>query len=162
MLSNEEKKAIHDLTTYPEFWVLDKVIKSAIDELRMKKIDRTFPIDPGVQALAKEDAIATIEEIFQTIGLLSDKPITPKSEGVEDPTVYAKFFTPWTGWTWYITEGEDQNGDYLMFGYTIGHDREWGYISLNELRSVTGPFGLKIERDIHFSPKKKSEIPDIT
>ena len=82
-------------------------------------------------------------------------------ENNPDPTVWTKFFTPWTGWTWFITEGEEQEGDYIMFGYTIGHDREWGYISLNELSSVTGPMGLKIERDIHFTPKKKSEIPEI-
>ena len=83
-------------------------------------------------------------------------------ENDKDATVYMKLFTPWTSWTWFITEGEDQNGDYLMFGYVIGQEREWGYFSLNELSSVTGPFGLKIERDIHFSPKKKSEIPEIS
>jgi len=82
-------------------------------------------------------------------------------EGDKDATVWMKLFTPWTSWTWFITEGEDRDGDYLMFGYVIGQEREWGYFSLNELSSVTGPYGLKIERDIHFSPKKKSEIPEI-
>jgi hypothetical protein len=82
-------------------------------------------------------------------------------EGNKDPTVYMKLFTPWTNWTWYITEGEDRDGDYLMFGYVIGHEREWGYISLNELKAVKGPMGLKIERDIHFSSKPASQISDI-
>jgi hypothetical protein len=82
-------------------------------------------------------------------------------EGNKDPTVYMKLFQPWGSWTWYITEGEEQDGDYLMFGYVIGFEREWGYISLNELSSVTGPFGLKIERDIHFTPKPKSQVSDI-
>jgi hypothetical protein len=82
-------------------------------------------------------------------------------EESKDATVWMKLFTPWTSWTWFITEGEDRDGDYLMFGYVIGQEREWGYFSLNELSSVTGPYGLKIERDIHFSPKKKSEIPEI-
>jgi len=82
-------------------------------------------------------------------------------ENDKDATVWMKLFTPWTSWTWFITEGEDRDGDYLMFGYVIGQEREWGYFSLNELSSVTGPYGLKIERDIHFSPKKKSEIPEI-
>src|SRR5947207_11682998 len=32
-------------------------------------------------------------------------------EGSKDPTVYLKFFTPWTSWSWFITEGEDRDGD---------------------------------------------------
>ena len=83
-------------------------------------------------------------------------------EGNKDPTVYMKLFTPWSSWTWYITEGEDREDDYLMFGYVIGQEREWGYTSLNELKSVKGPFGLKIERDIHFTPKPKSQVREIT
>jgi Protein of unknown function (DUF2958) len=82
-------------------------------------------------------------------------------EKEKDPTVWMKFFTPWTSWTWFITEGEEQDGDFLMFGYVVGHAREWGYVSMNELKSVNGPMGLKIERDIHFSPKKASEVSDI-
>lgn len=83
-------------------------------------------------------------------------------ESNKDPTVYMKLFTPWTNWTWYITEGEERDGDYLMFGYVIGQEKEWGYGSLSELESVKGPFGLKIERDIHFIPKPKSQIGEIT
>jgi len=82
-------------------------------------------------------------------------------EGNEDPTVYMKLFTPWTSWSWFITEGEERDGDYLMFGYVIGQEREWGYVSMNELKSVTGPGGLKIERDIHFTPKPKSQVAEI-
>ena len=82
-------------------------------------------------------------------------------EGNKDPTVYVKFFTPWGGWTWFATEGEELDGDFIFFGYVIGHARELGYFSLNELCSVTGPAGLKIERDIHFEPKPKSEVSEI-
>lgn len=82
-------------------------------------------------------------------------------DGNNDATVHVKFFTPWSNWTWYATEGEQQGEDFIFFGYVIGHEREWGYFSLNELQSVTGPFGLKIERDIHFSPKPKSKVPEI-
>lgn len=83
-------------------------------------------------------------------------------EDNKDPIVWMKLFTPWTSWTWFITEGEYRDGDYLMFGYVIGQEKEWGYISLNELTSVTGPFGLKIERDIYFTPKPKSQVKEIT
>lgn len=83
-------------------------------------------------------------------------------DGNKDAVVYMKLFCPWNQWTWFITEGEEQSGDYIMFGYVIGQEREWGYISMNELKTVTGPGGLKIERDIHFSPKPKSQVSEIS
>jgi len=101
------------------------------------------------------------EYVFFPDDLKAQIPKLYAQENVKDPTVWMKLFTPWTSWTWYITEGEDRDGDYLMFGYTIGQEREWGYISLNELSSVTGPYGLKIERDIHFTPKPRSQVSDI-
>jgi hypothetical protein len=82
-------------------------------------------------------------------------------EQTKDPIVYVKLFCPWNQWTWFATEGEQQDGDFIFFGYVIGQEREWGYFSLNELSSVTGPYGLKIERDIHFTPKPKSQVSDI-
>jgi hypothetical protein len=69
-------------------------------------------------------------------------------EQEEDKMVYAKFFTPWTNWTWYATEGSQQEDDFLFFGYVFGFEGEWGYFSLNELQSTKGPAGLTIERDL--------------
>jgi hypothetical protein len=99
-------------------------------------------------------------------GLFPDdvKATLPKlysQEKEKDPIVHVKFFCPWNQWTWYFTEGEQQGEDFIFFGYVVGLEREWGYTSLNELSSVTGPFGLKIERDIHFTPKPKSQVSDI-
>ena len=99
-------------------------------------------------------------------GLFPDdvKSTLPKlysQEGNKDPTVHVKFFTPDSSWTWYATEGEQQDEDFIFFGYVIGLEREWGYFSLNELSSVKGPMGLPIERDIHFTPKPKSQVSDI-
>ena len=45
-----------------------------------------------------------------------------------------------------------------MFGLVDGHEKELGYFSLKELESVRGPFGLPIERDIHWQPKTLEEI----
>ena len=78
--------------------------------------------------------------------------------------VHVKFFTPWSFWTWYATEGEpvlDENGneiDFHFFGYVEGLENELGYFSLNEIRSVRGPGGLRIERDKFFVPKPLKEI----
>ncbi len=70
-----------------------------------------------------------------------------------DRKVLAKFFTPWTSWTWYVLEGEaTEDGDFRFFGLVDGLERELGYFSLRELESVRGPFGLGIERDRHFTP----------
>ena len=76
----------------------------------------------------------------------------------KDPIVHVKFFTPDAGWTWFATEGQAEGDDFIFFGYVIGQEREWGYFSLNELSSVRGPFGLSIERDLHFQPAPMSEV----
>ena len=102
------------------------------------------------------------EYVFFPDDLKAQIPPLYSQENVKDPTVWMKLFTPWSNWTWFITEGEERDGDYLMFGYVVGQSKEWGYVSMNEVRSVKGPFGLKIERDIHFSPKPKSQVPEIT
>ena len=74
---------------------------------------------------------------------------------LEEHVAVAKLFTPWTNWTWYVIEydGQDQ-----CFGLVEGHDKEFGYFSLNELREVTGPYGLTVERDIHFAPTRVAEL----
>ncbi len=76
----------------------------------------------------------------------------------EEKKVIAKFFTPWTSWTWYATEfdGEDQ-----FFGLVDGLEREWGYFSLKELESTAGPAGLKIERDLYFGQPKIKDIAEL-
>lgn len=73
-------------------------------------------------------------------------------------TVHVKFFTPDSFWTWYVTEGQAEEDDFLFFGYVIGFEREWGYFTLNEMRAARGPLGLPIERDLHFRPAPISEV----
>jgi len=75
-----------------------------------------------------------------------------------DAVALVKLFTPWSSWTWHITEASRQGNDILMFGLVDGHERELGYVSLNELVSVRGPMGLAIERDLYWSPKKLGDI----
>jgi hypothetical protein len=67
----------------------------------------------------------------------------------------AKFFTPWTSWTWCATEYDP--ADRLFFGLVEGLETEWGYFSLDELEQVRGPGGLRVERDLHFTPKPVAE-----
>lgn len=77
------------------------------------------------------------------------------NEHEPDPLVQVKFFTPWTGWTWYATEFD---GDDTFFGLVEGLETELGYFSLSELESARGPGGLRIERDMYFEPTPLSQF----
>lgn len=79
-------------------------------------------------------------------------------EGASDPIIHAKFFTPDSDWTWYVTEGSEENDDFIFFGFVIGFEKEWGYFSLNELKTARGPLGLAIERDLYFEPQPFSMV----
>jgi hypothetical protein len=76
---------------------------------------------------------------------------------LEERTVHAKFFFPAGNWTWFVTEGEEDEGDFRMFGFVIGFEEEWGYFSLNELQSIKVN-GLTVERDLYFTP---GPFPDV-
>ena len=52
-------------------------------------------------------------------------------------------------------------GKQRSFGYLSifgDHRDEWGYLSLDELESVSGPFGIGIERDLYFRSRPISEL----
>jgi hypothetical protein len=72
--------------------------------------------------------------------------------------IVAKLFTPWTSWTWYVMNQDPADPAYLWGIVTNHHGLEVGSFSLDELASVTGPYGLKIERDYHFTPCTAREI----
>jgi hypothetical protein len=77
-------------------------------------------------------------------------------EAEADPTVYAKFFL--AGFTWYVTEGSEQEGDFLFFGFVVGLESEFGYFLLSELESVQTPLGLHVERDLTFREGKLTDV----
>ncbi len=68
----------------------------------------------------------------------------------------AKFFTPDSNWSWYVTEYDPV--ERVCFGLVEGFEKELGYFSLDELESIKGPLGLAIERDIYFEPTKIKEL----
>lgn len=88
--------------------------------------------------------------------ILNRLPKMGATEHQDDPVIQAKFFTPWTNWTWFAIEYEPEQE--LFFGYVKGFENELGYFSLAELESLQGPLGLRIERDIHFEPTPLSQI----
>jgi hypothetical protein len=99
-----------------------------------------------------------------------EKSIPPlySQEENPDPQVVAKFFNPCGAATWYILEGSwkgevgDPDEDFIMFGLCdlgMGYP-ELGYVSLKEMKAVRLPFGLGIERDLHWTPKPLSIIKE--
>ena len=78
------------------------------------------------------------------------------SRNESDPVAVVKFFTPWTYWTWYATDYDPV--EKVFFGYVQGHENELGSFSLEELKSLKGPAGLRVERDLYFKPTRLSEL----
>lgn len=63
-----------------------------------------------------------------------------------------KFFDPSGAATWLITEMRPDEPDILFGLCDLGFGcPELGYVSLAELQSIKGRFGLGIERDLHFA-----------
>jgi hypothetical protein len=98
-----------------------------------------------------------------TMELLTDElrkrlPPLYAQEADPDPVVHAKFFTPDSNWTWYVTEGSPAGDDYRFFGYVQGLAEEWGYFLLSELTAARGPLGLPVDRDLNFEPGRFTEV----
>ncbi len=69
-----------------------------------------------------------------------------------DPVPVLKLFNPCGAATWLIAEMLPDEPDFLFGLCDLGLGcPELGYVSLAELESVKGPFGLGIERDLHFA-----------
>ena len=72
-----------------------------------------------------------------------------------DPLPVVKLFTPDAGATWLLTEIDPGDHDHAFGLCDLGQGfPELGYVSLAELQSVRGRFGLPVERDLHFKASK--------
>lgn len=72
---------------------------------------------------------------------------------------HLKLFSPVGSGTWLISEiqsGSIEQGNAIFFGLCdLGMgEPEMGAVSMQELASVRLPFGLGIERDLHWEPTK--------
>ena len=89
--------------------------------------------------------------------LKNQLPPLYSQENEPDPMVICKFFHPMSTMTWYAIEGQPEGDDFMFFGWVHADFPELGYFSLNEMESVN-VMGLGIERDLHFTPMKLSEV----
>ena len=74
----------------------------------------------------------------------------------EKKELIVKFFNPMGNQTWEIFEGDEEDGDWRLFGMCdLGFGfPELGYVMLSELESLDVGFGLGIERDICVGPSE--------
>ena len=70
---------------------------------------------------------------------------------------HAKLFSPYSNWTWFITEMDPETGQ--CFGLVEGLEQEIGYFDLTELAETTVFGGVPaVERDLHWEPRTIGEI----
>lgn len=88
--------------------------------------------------------------------LLANGRLTAAGENL-DAVPIVKLFTPDANAMWLLTELDPDRPD-LAFGLAdlgLGAP-ELGWVSLADLGSIRGRFGLPVERDEHFRPDKRS------
>lgn len=86
-----------------------------------------------------------IEAAFQKQGYTGDK-------GMKDIKIIAKFFNPTGAGTWYLYEKVDEDIYWCFANLGDPECAECGTVSMTELSSFRGRFGLGIERDLSFEP----------
>jgi len=75
----------------------------------------------------------------------------------DDVLAVAKLFSPFSNWTWFITEWDAETG--TCFGLVQGFEEEMGYFDLAELAEATVFGGVPVvERDLYWQPKTIGEI----
>ena len=99
----------------------------------------------------------TPDQIVKTgIPALYETEAVPLTE----KTIYLHYFIE--ACDWYMAE-YDRNKD-LFFGFAnLGDPQmaEWGYISHKELKDISIPPGIEVDRDIHWKPRRVSDIEKI-
>lgn len=84
--------------------------------------------------------------------------------GESSPAI-VKLFNPAGAETWYISEGyEDENEGWILYGFCNLGDptcAEFGSVFLKELEGIRLRWGLRIERDLYFTPRPLAEIAEV-
>lgn len=84
-----------------------------------------------------------IEKAFEKQGSTAEMDM-------DEIKIICKLFNPVGAETWYLYEKEDSDVYWCFVNLGDPTYAECGTVSLNELKSLTLPLGLKIERDRHF------------
>ena len=90
---------------------------------------------------------------------LSSLPTSMLEKSITDEKVVVKWFNPSGQATWCVFSIDD-NGDCFGVAQLFGRDtREYGYFNIDEIKAIKcPPFGLGIERDMHYTSQTFGEI----
>lgn len=98
---------------------------------------------------------------FAPAGVMGKVPAPYSTESVplDEKVLHVKWFSPYSGWTWYVAEYNPLDGD--CFGYVVGAEREWGYFNARELEALRGMGGRlpMVERDVGWEPRTFANLP---
>jgi len=74
----------------------------------------------------------------------------------DEKEIIVRFFNPLGNQSWEICEGDEEDGDWRLFGNCdLGFGMsELGYVMLSELESLSVGLGMGIERDICVGPSE--------
>ena len=82
---------------------------------------------------------------------------TENVENHDSVLAHAKLFSPYNGWTWYVTEWDPETG--TCFGLVQGFEEELGYFDLTELAEASVFGGIPaVERDLYWEATTLGEI----
>lgn len=81
----------------------------------------------------------------------------------EAAIVHAHYFSPWSGWDWWVLEGEPEvvdgvEVDFRFYGFVKGFAGEYGSFLLSELANARRGQLPLVERDLHWTPKPIGEV----
>jgi len=140
--------------------------------IKAKDIPKTPTLSPTPEDVPEPKPVEESTDIATTIDKMDRKrghkfltkelrdqfPALYSTEDVpaDEKKVIAKFFSPYTNWTWYATEFD---GEDTFFGLVDGFEKEWGYFSLSELATQDVHGGVPaVERDLSFGQPQIQDV----
>jgi hypothetical protein len=78
-----------------------------------------------------------------------------EQDGTKSFKAVLKLFNPTGIGTWYLSELDPETNN--AYGLCCLHEKELGYVNIDELLEFKGRFGLGIERDLYFKSKTFDE-----
>jgi Protein of unknown function (DUF2958) len=90
--------------------------------------------------------------------LRSRLPPRYTQEADDDPVMYAHYFLPESGQSWYVCEGQPKGEGYLLFGFVSFPATDFREFLLSELQAKRGPLGQTVERDLAFNEGRFTDV----
>lgn len=77
---------------------------------------------------------------------------------LHNQNIVAKFFDPCSSWTWFVMNQDPEDPNYLWGIVKSPYAIEEGSFSLADLQKIKNKFGLGMERDKFWTPRKAIDV----